>query len=686
MTAPDGGFKKLRVTFLQTSNNERPAGFPCVALAEFYLYDKDGNAVDLTAENFSSNATQDNEGSVEAICDGVDTGAGDKYDWYWHSQWSGTPNPYGYHYIEIDVTNIDAASLSEFSIGWATRRSQASPAEVVISTGETTEEAAMNANSQMLAKVSTDHVYVYTIKSVRAKNYLTYSEESEKPVQNGSVTENGYWYFTEGADGKVRVHNVASGKVLGTDYKLGEEGEWYVFPAVYRPGVVFSKATDITTGNCIDDQSGSIGEWKHVQGDNEGTTWLVESADVAVPMLSLQNKKIAEIGEPATAIESGKWYVLNNVGRGNYVSQEENNWKMRATDNLAVNQSAEEKAGYLFKITKNGEYYNIVSGNGKFFKLGANTASTSATPVNFEIALIGSSADIFCLFDKDHGYAADGQDSGNSFVGWATAIPENVGGNDSYRLLPVVLAERSAADDLNALIAEIETMSIEGSENIGHYSVASVKALNDAIATAKTVENATEDDVAALQSALDGLELVLPVSGKYYRFGYDFGGETGILYVQAEASMVTNKANALLMNKNTDAASIFYYEDGKLRSYSTSLYLNESNGRGLQETGADVTFEAGSVLGKLYIYAGSSLHANTATEGENTVYFVDHCGKAHAGQHDFIVEEVPVDDLPTGIANVELPESPVIYDLSGRRVEKMEKGIYIVNGKKVVVK
>ena len=29
-------------------------------------------------------------------------------------------------------------------------------------------------------------------------------------------------------------------------------------------------------------------------------------------------------------------------------------------------------------------------------------------------------------------------------------------------------------------------------------------------------------------------------------------------------------------------------------------------------------------------------------------------------------------------------QSDVIYDLSGRRVEKMVKGIYIVNGKKVL--
>ena len=40
----------------------------------------------------------------------------------------------------------------------------------------------------------------------------------------------------------------------------------------------------------------------------------------------------------------------------------------------------------------------------------------------------------------------------------------------------------------------------------------------------------------------------------------------------------------------------------------------------------------------------------------------------------------------TGIQNSELnaQDATVIYDLQGRRVDKMEKGIYIVNGKKVV--
>ena len=42
------------------------------------------------------------------------------------------------------------------------------------------------------------------------------------------------------------------------------------------------------------------------------------------------------------------------------------------------------------------------------------------------------------------------------------------------------------------------------------------------------------------------------------------------------------------------------------------------------------------------------------------------------------------DPEATGIETLDIQHSTLIYDLSGRRVEKMEKGIYIVNGKKVI--
>ena len=41
-------------------------------------------------------------------------------------------------------------------------------------------------------------------------------------------------------------------------------------------------------------------------------------------------------------------------------------------------------------------------------------------------------------------------------------------------------------------------------------------------------------------------------------------------------------------------------------------------------------------------------------------------------------------EIEMPIANGQQPTA--VYDLAGRRVEKMEKGIYIVNGKKIIVK
>ena len=40
----------------------------------------------------------------------------------------------------------------------------------------------------------------------------------------------------------------------------------------------------------------------------------------------------------------------------------------------------------------------------------------------------------------------------------------------------------------------------------------------------------------------------------------------------------------------------------------------------------------------------------------------------------------------TGISTIEAAQKVVVYDLQGRRVQKAEKGLFIINGKKVLVK
>ena len=87
----------------------------------------------------------------------------------------------------------------------------------------------------------------------------------------------------------------------------------------------------------------------------------------------------------------------------------------------------------------------------------------------------------------------------------------------------------------------------------------------------------------------------------------------------------------------------------------------------------------------------SSSDETVATVDENGV--ITSVGK---GEADIIVyangEEVAtcwvevLSDEVVGIDNINADADAVIYDIHGRRVEKMEKGIYIVNGKKVIKK
>ena len=757
MTKAEGA-TKLRVTFLETSNNEKPAGFPCVAIAEFYLYDKNGEEVTLAEGNFSSNATHVGEGSIAALCDDVTTGDGNAYNWYWHSQWGGTPSPYGYHYLEIDVTNVEA-DLSEYSIGWVTRRSQASPKKIVVSTGATINEAAENANKAMMPKISSaENRYYYTIRSVRSKNYLTYSAEHAKPQQNGSIINESYWYFTEGNDGKVVMYNAVSGKVLGTDFNMSTEGEWKLLPAKYRPGIVISQSD--YNGVCIDDQSGSIGGWHHSEGDNEGTTWLIEEHKAASidAKLSLQNKIIASIGSPVTEVVVDKWYILNNVGRGNYVSQEGDSWKMRSA--IAEGQIAEARAGYLFKITKNGEYYNIISGNGKYFQLGSNTASTSATPVNFEIGLIGESADNFCIFDKDHGFAADGQETDNAFVGWSTTPPTSAGGNDSYRLLPVEFDEISVEDGYyyikgtgtgnNAAwymsydgdkwkaveagegVKQIWKIELNGegytmmSCNVGKFAnLENATAISGAASQLNDQENKfgfikKEGDKYIIKNA--GNQVVRTEGGGQVNYWWGEANETWQLVPVTEVEVSVNEFASVCLPFDVEVEGAVAYaieevgaesaqlaEKSDIPAHQGAILAGKGTATLTIVDNATSDWSANKLMGTTidtYIAGDAYVLANGANgiglygailnkdaEGnESNTHFKNNANKAYlpmstasgAAYYSLRFEG----DGTTGIEGVEVEnEVKAIFDLAGRRIEAITApGIYIVNGKKVLVK
>ena len=90
-----------------------------------------------------------------------------------------------------------------------------------------------------------------------------------------------------------------------------------------------------------------------------------------------------------------------------------------------------------------------------------------------------------------------------------------------------------------------------------------------------------------------------------------------------------------------------------------------------------------------------STNTENDTEGETFEAFKNFANKAYLPASVVVNANAAMfafgrgaedDEESTGIESVELNGELVIYDLAGRRVQKMEKGIYIVNGKKVVIK
>ena len=223
----------------------------------------------------------------------------------------------------------------------------------------------------------------------------------------------------------------------------------------------------------------------------------------------------------------------------------------------------------------------------------------------------------------------------------------------------------------DALAAANSTLAYMG-EGLGFYSSTmehpeiEIGEIND---FKSDVENGTlEATIAEIKAKIKRLEDIMatfsinaPKAGGFYRFSHNFGTdeEPNVMYVQAVASGVSGKENAMVMTADQDAASIFYYTDSKLLSYSAGLYINEGSSRGLQYAGADVTFTAGEGYNVYKINVGNYLHANTTEVDGNNVYFVDHCGSDNCGVlHSFTIEEVtelPVTIGSTGYATFYTP-------------------------------
>ena len=119
--------ERLRFTVAETNTGDKGSGYVCFALAEFYLYDEVGNPIQLTADNFSTNAQEPSEGPLSDIVDG------DIFS-YFHSTWS--EDLYEEHYIEVALPQ----PLEAFSFSYFSRNTRTVPTVITVSEGGKVEE------------------------------------------------------------------------------------------------------------------------------------------------------------------------------------------------------------------------------------------------------------------------------------------------------------------------------------------------------------------------------------------------------------------------------------------------------------------------------------------------------------------------------------------------------------------
>ena len=385
-------------------------------------------------------------------------------------------------------------------------------------------------------------------------------------------------------------------------------------------------------------------------------------------------------------------YVVSTFDRGSWYSEDK---QLNSTNKLeeTTNGLGDVNQHFAFLKSNAGNYYIYSVAKKKFVNVSGDYTALESN-AKHTVEFLAATGDkkaaypwVISLNKKHVGIS-------NSYSpGVITFWNDQADGGNMVRLEvatavdAVDLSEAMAAVELYETVLPLETAiaavqeKINGmGDNLGYYSTTNANAVaefNAIVEFKKAITNETSvDAIEAKTNEANALaatfSINLPAEGKFYRFSYDYG-DAGVKYVQAVASGATDKANGMLMSEDTGAESIFYYADGKLLSYTAGLYVKEyDNIRGLQSVGSEAgaaRFVAGSTVGKLYIYAGDSFHANKSGD----IYFIDHCRTPHASEHNFTIEEVT--SLPVNLTTIgdnswatlyapvalEIPEDVVAY-------------------------
>ena len=225
--------------------------------------------------------------------------------------------------------------------------------------------------------------HYYTIMNKRSAKYATYTGPNSQLSQISTPTYASLWYFVENGTGVNIVPALdPTVKLESTSSATANGIVWYLKES-YNAGFfcVSKSSTDVTggstsTADCWDDQGNhtTIGYWKNVSGDADGTSWTLEaSATTLSEVIDYRRNQILPTinALPELLRPTAKMTALNNAATDASFRSAVANFsanvslKCRSNNYLVVGRSA---GSFTASPSGHEEIIQLVSvGDGSFY-------------------------------------------------------------------------------------------------------------------------------------------------------------------------------------------------------------------------------------------------------------------------------------------------------------------------------
>ena len=711
----------LRFTFMDNHNTNGAkgdrSGFPAVSIAEFYIYDGDGNEIELTELNFSTNAQETTEGPMVNICDD------DKGSW-WHSTWSAKVTDY--HYLEVALP--EGLDLTSFSFGWVTRYTeQVVPKTVVVSSISNAESDLQSA----IASAKTVNAYRGTApgfynadltsfyNAIAAAEALVGTDASEEDIYNAIA-------LLETEQGKVDEMQMNL-PVAGKQYRLvnANRTAFNVYNVEY---VLTTKLDTATHMNML--------QWEIASPDSAAQLFTFETIANKDGALYYKMKNVStglyvgtptndegELQNTAALFTTSDTVTLTPVGAGKFTL---NNHGLINT--LGFNWSGNPKSGTICKWNDANDlasqWYICEMETLPLTALVEGATFTSPTYFLYEgVDFLTITADKATDFDNFAFCGVDGKPIAD--VSAALVAP----GVMSVEL-PAAVCIFSFTFDNKEGVAQVTVSSNNLSPLSRAYEAAVALApehgtevmqyadlteYNKAVATAEKILTSGGSDeeiltaIAALEAAVAGLTPNAPDPDKTYfivsaldAFEENHGvkmmlynSSTGPRWMYENVDNINRLWQFEVDTDVEEGAPAMYY----IKNVASGEYFGDGASALVADRDAAISYAITQLQGTVVALDGlgessKRLHANQHGGGSgksgNIVYWSSGLGTASAWricESEAYISNIDFTEIEEGTDEYVAPAVKGTFDLFGRRIEApVATGIYIVDGKKVLIK